>query len=215
VSIKLRIAAAAVWAWWRGLPGRIRLAAVVAVIAVTGLIWQYGPEPGGHTQRGAAAPTSTTANPALGRAPASAETGACEPDPSSCAGSMPWATAGAVPAPVPLPPVDFNPADARTVAQRFATNFADPGTSREDWLARITPDLSPGLVDQYRLTSYANVINSALDSVSDAQNPGSGAVSFTAAYRDGDRIEIRLSGGIEGWKVVAVLPIDPTPAGSA
>ena len=96
---------------------------------------------------------------------------------------------------------------ARAAAQRFATNFATPNGNRDDWLARISGDVSDQLAEQYRLTDIRNVTQADVTSVDGPVRQEPGTITFDVDYSDGSRIEIRLEAGTEGWKVIDVLPL--------
>jgi hypothetical protein len=96
---------------------------------------------------------------------------------------------------------------ARATAQRFATNFGTPNGNRDDWLARIAPDVSAQLAEQYRLTDIRNVTQADVTSVDGPVRQEPGTLSFDVDYSDGSRIEIRLETGTEGWKVINVVPL--------
>lgn len=108
-------------------------------------------------------------------------------------------------------------ADTRAVVTRFATNFGTPNGNQDDWLARIRPDVSIQLIEQYRLTDIRNVTQAAVTAVDGpvAQEPAS--LTFDVTYDDGSRIEVRMETGPDGWKAVNVLPLSsnglPAPSG--
>ena len=97
---------------------------------------------------------------------------------------------------------------ARATAQRFATNFGTPNGNRDDWLARICPDVSAQLAEQYRLTDIRNVTQADVTSVDGPVRQEPGTITFDVDYSDGSRIEIRLETGTEGWKVINVAATD-------
>ncbi|MBS4730592.1 hypothetical protein MSM1_20480 [Mycobacterium sp. SM1] len=190
-------------AWVRCIPARTRLGAGIAVIALAGLIWQHH----SHTEQagGPATQPPAASSPTSPPASGSAEFGD-NPD------------VGQLPAPTVAPQAASTDA-ARAVAARFATNFATPNGNRDDWLARISADVSPQLMEQYRLTDIRNVHQALLNSVQGPLDERDGAAAFRATYNDGSQIEIRLETAADGWKVVNVLPISseaapaaPTPA---
>src|SRR5271166_561881 len=178
--------------WVRRIPLRIRLGVVVGIVAVAGLIWQHTSHvdagSGDHHQQ---RPAASAATPAP--APPPGEFG---DDPN----------VGQLPPPTVAPQVASLDA-ARAVAQRFATNFGSPNGTRDDWLARISADVSAQLMEQYRLTDIRNVTQAGLQSVDGPLDELPGAVAFRATYSDGSQIEIRLEIAADGWKVVNVLPV--------
>lgn len=109
----------------------------------------------------------------------------------------------------PTVSVDANSvADARTVVTRFATNFGSPNGNRDDWLARISPDVSAQLVEQYRMTDIRNVTQAAVSAVDGPVRQGPASVTFDVTYDDQSRVEIRMETGPDGWKAVNVLPLN-------
>ncbi|KEF94851.1 hypothetical protein K883_05275 [Mycobacterium sp. TKK-01-0059] len=188
--------------WWlRRVPLRIRLGVIAGIVAVAGLCWQYSTHHGDagaserHQQRPAA---SATPAPAPAAPPADY-------------GDNP--EVGQLPAPTVAPQLASIDA-ARALAARFATNFASPNDNHDDWLARISPDVSQQLIEQYRLTDIRNVPQAAVSSLDGPLDELPGAVAFRATYNDGTQIEIRLALAADGWKVANVVPVnsDPAPA---
>ncbi|OJZ66755.1 hypothetical protein BRW65_26820 [Mycobacterium paraffinicum] len=195
--------------WWRlrwrvrRVPLRIRLGVIAGIVAVAGLCWQYSTHHGDadaserHQQRPAA---SATPAPAPAAPP---------PD----YGDNP--EVGQLPAPTVAPQLASIDA-ARALAARFATNFASPNDNHDDWLARISPDVSQQLIEQYRLTDIRNVPQAAVSSLDGPLDELPGAVAFRATYNDGTQIEIRLALAADGWKVANVVPVNsdtaPAPA---
>jgi len=185
---------------WRRVPLRTRVAVLMGVIAVTGLVWQHHT----HTEQAGRRPApppvtsgaTTPANPAqLGPAPpgdGGVDSSVGQSDPATI---------------VPDASVDA----ARATAQRFAANFASPNGNFDDWLARISADLSAQLKEQYRLTDIRNVTQATVVTVSGPVNQLPGTMAFQVTYSDGSRIEIRVEMGVEGWKVINVLPLNSTP----
>lgn len=179
-----------VMAWWRRVPRRAHLGLAVAVLAIAALAWQH------HSHAAAkphdvAPPTAATAAPAPGSAP----------------------EMGDAPAVGQLAPPTIDPSDAaaqdagRAAAKRFATNFATPNGNRDDWLARISCDVSAQLAEQYRLTDIRNVTQADVTSVDGPVRQEPGTITFDVNYSDGSRIEIRLEAGAENRKVINVLPL--------
>jgi hypothetical protein len=187
--------------WWQRISRRMLLGLGVAVLAIGTLVWQHydgttpGQPPAATTPTTSSAPTPTP--PAQG-----------SPD------------LGDDPDVDQLPPATLAAADpatqdaARTTAQRFATNFATPNGNREDWLSRLTPDVSLQLARQFRLTDIRNVTQAAVTEVTGPVRQEPGSAVFDVGYDDGSRIEIQLEDGTEGWKVVDVEPL-ASPDGSA
>jgi hypothetical protein len=173
-------------AWWRRVPRRAHLGLAVAVLAIAALAWQH------HSH--AAAKPHDVAPPA-----------------AATAGSAP--EMGDAPAVGQLAPPTIDPSDAaaqdagRAAAKRFATNFATPNGNRDDWLARISGDVSAQLAEQYRLTDIRNVTQADVTSVDGPVRQEPGTITFDVNYSDGSRIEIRLEAGAENWKVINVLPL--------
>lgn len=164
------------------------LGAVVCVAAVVGLAWHHHQSTVGQQQQ----PTTAVSAPVQ-----------AAPDPADLGDT----SAGQL-AP-PTVSVDASSmADARTVVTRFATNFGSPNGNRDDWLARITPDVSAQLVEQYRMTDIRNVTQAAVSAVDGPVRQGPASVTFDVTYDDQSRVEIRMETGPDGWKAVNVLPLD-------
>jgi hypothetical protein len=182
--------------WVRRIPPRIRLGVVVAIVAMAGLFWQntshVDARSGHHHQQRPTASAAPTPAPETAAAP------------GEYFGDNP--NVGQLPAPTVAPQVASIDA-ARAVAQRFSTNFGSPNGNRDDWLARISPDTSAQLMEQYRLTDIRNVTQAAVQSVDGPLNELPGAAAFHATYSDGSQIEIRVEIASDGWKVVNVLPV--------
>lgn len=168
---------------------RIVAGAAAAAVAIAGLAWHHHHE----ATVGQAQLPNTAVNAAVSTVPDPADLG------DISAGQL---------AP-PTVNVDANSvAVAREVVTRFATNFASPNGNREDWLARITPDVSAQLVEQYRLTDIRNVTQAAVSAVDGPVRQGPASVTFDVTYDDQSRIEIRMETGPDGWKAVNVLPLN-------
>jgi hypothetical protein len=173
-------------AGWRRIPRRALMGVAVALAAIAALAWQH------HSH-------------------AAAKPHAVPPPAAAVAGSAP--DMGDAPAVGQLAPPTLGPNDAaaqdaaRAAAQRFATNFATPNGNRDDWLARISPDVSAQLAEQYRLTDIRNVTQADVTSVDGPVRQEPGTITFDVDYSDGSRIEARLEAGTEGWKVINVLPL--------
>lgn len=116
---------------------RVLIAAIIAVAAIAGLIWQhYDQQPDAGTPSPPAASVSTPA-----QTPGSTFEQLAPPTVSMDANSA---------------------ADAKAVVTRFATNFGSPNGNHDDWLARLTPDVSVQLIEQFRLTDIRNVTQAAV-----------------------------------------------------
>lgn len=186
--------------WWRRIPLRTRLGVFVGAIAIAGLVWQHQ---SGLDEKTADQPTGQ----ATTTAPADIDEGddhdhdghaigEYQPDPSEL-----------------LAPPDYTSEAAGVTAERFAANFASPNGNFDDWLARISPDVTAELQDQYRLTDIRNVPQTTVQSVTGPLNDLTATPVFQAAYSDGSRVEITVEMDIEGWKVTSVIPLDtPAPA---
>jgi hypothetical protein len=188
--------------WWQRIPRRVLLGLAVAVLAIGALVWQHYDTTAGQ-QPAASSPTTSSAPGPTPPAQGSPDLGD-DPD----VDQLPPATLAAT-----------DPATqdaARATAQRFAANFAAPNGNREDWLSRITPDVSLQLARQYRLTDIRNVTQAAVTDVTGPVRQAPGTATFDVGYDDGSRIEIQLEDGTEGWKVIDVEPLttvdDPASA---
>jgi hypothetical protein len=164
---------------------------LIAVVAVAGLAWQHYSSvetttPGSDLQAVQEGEINHDDHDHDGHA-----LGEYQPDPSE----LP-------------PPPDFSPEAARVTAERFATNFASPNGNRDDWLARISPDVMPELLDQYRLTDIRNVPQATVAQVSGPMAADPAAPTFRVAYSDGSSVETTLEMAIDGWKVSSVVPVD-------
>lgn len=179
---------------WGRVPARTRMGLLIAVVAMAGLAWQH------HTS---AEPASQPAAPSAPAAVAAtdhshdvaddAAVGEYQPDPSDVA-----------------PRLDLSPEAARATVERFATNFASPNGDRDDWLARITPDVVPDLLDQYRTTDIRNLPEASVQAIT-GPLPGDAATpSFHVVYSEGTNIEVRLEMSGDGWVVATVLPLAPS-----
>ncbi|QNJ89959.1 hypothetical protein HZU40_00425 (plasmid) [Mycolicibacterium fluoranthenivorans] len=178
-----------VMAAWRRIPRRAQLGLAVAALAVAALAWQH--HSATATPHDVAPPAAAAAAPAPGSAP----------------------DLGDAPTVGQLAPPTIGPSDpaaqdaARATVQRFATNFATPNGNRDDWLARITGDVSAQLAEQYRLTDIRNVTQADVTSVDGPVHQEPGTITFDVDYSDGTRIEIRLEASTDGWNVINVLPL--------
>lgn len=180
--------------WWRRIPPRARLGVLTGLIAIGGLLWQHQTFLNEPVDRSTQQVTSVDTHIHAERTPNDDghARGEYQPDPSG----------------LPAPP-DYSPQAARTTAQRFAANFASPNGNFDDWLARISPDVSAQLQGQYRLTDIRNVTQATVTTLDGPLDSQPGAAAFRATYNDGSQIEIRLEMGADGWKVVNVLPLAP------
>lgn len=201
--------------WWRirtllrRTPGRVKLGIGIGVLALAGLIWQHdNPAPVPAAGRPAAAVSHdsgisaepSAADPAAAAAPDNGQN-------SNDAGAQGDPTATVVP--------DGSVEGARATAQRFATNFATPNGDAADWLNRISPDLSLQLETQYRSTDIRNVPQAGVQALTGPVSQQPGSMAFDVTYTDGNRIEVRVEMGTEGWKVINVLPLGAGAAGGA
>ena len=176
---------------WRRIPLRTRMGLLIAVVAIAGLAWQHYSSvetaaPGSDQQAAQEGEINHDGHDHDGHA-----LGEYQPDPSE----LP-------------PPPDFSPEAARVTAERFATNFASPNGNRDDWLARISPDVMPELLDQYRLTDIRNVPQATVAQVNGPMTADPAVPTFQVAYSDGSSVEATLEMAIGGWKVSSVVPLD-------
>jgi hypothetical protein len=185
---------------WRRIPLRTRMGLLIAVVAIAGLAWQHYSSvetaaPGSDQQAAQEDEINHDGHDHDGHA-----LGEYQPDPSE----LP-------------PPPDFSPEAARVTAERFATNFASPNGNRDDWLARISPDVMPELLDQYRLTDIRNVPQATVAQVNGPMTADPAVPTFQVAYSDGSSVEATLEMAIGGWKVSSVVPLDSPaePTGTA
>ena len=178
-------------AGWQRIPRRVLLGVAVALAAIAALAWQH------HS--GAATKAHNEQRPAAG-APAL-------PPPAISPSDAAVPPVGQLAPPTITSDDPASQDAARATAQRFATNFGSPYGNRDDWLARIAPDVSAQLAEQYRLTDIRNVTQADVTSVDGPVRQEPGTLSFDVAYSDGSRIEIRLETGTEGWKVINVVPL--------
>ena len=180
---------------WRRIPLRTQMGLLIAVVAIAGLAWQH------YSNVETAAPRSDQQAAQEGEINHEDHDhdghalGEYQPDPSE----LP-------------PPPDFSPEAARVTAERFATNFASPNGNRDDWLARISPDVMPELLDQYRLTDIRNVPQATVAHVNGPMAADPAVPTFQITYSDGSSVETTLEMAIGGWKVSSVVPVD-SPAG--
>lgn len=187
---------------WSRIPLRARMGLLVAVVAIAGLAWQhhYGEPAAPPAPQEQAAEEGAINHDGHDHGEDGHAHGEYQPDPSE----LP-------------PPPDFSPEAARVTAERFATNFASPNGNRDDWLARVTPDVMPELADQYRLTDIRNLPQAAVTQVSGPLTGDAAAPTFQVDYSDGTRVETTLEMDISGWKVSTVVPVSTPvdPAGPA
>ncbi|MEY8019136.1 hypothetical protein [Mycobacterium servetii] len=194
--------------WWRirgqvrRVPARARWVLVIGVIALGGLAWQHHDHAGAGHDASSSSSTPSSAAPSGAAPPGGGDQGG---DPGAFANE---------PGLGPTPVVDSSVESARATAQRFATNFASPGASAQDWYARLAPDLSAQLQEQYRLTDLRNVPQATVQAVTGPLNQMPGTMAFDITYSDSTRVEVRVEMGTEGWKVINVLPLD-SAGGSA
>ncbi len=192
---------------WRRIPLRTRMGLLIAVVAIAGLAWQHfssvettAPRP--DQQAAQEGEINHDDHDHSGHA-----LGEYQPDPSE----LP-------------PPPDFSREAARVTAERFATNFASPNGNRDDWLARISGDVMPELLDQYRLTDIRNVPQATVAHVTGPIAADPAVPTFQVTYSDGSSVETTLEMAVGGWKVSSVVPVDspadpagpvPSPAATA
>ena len=188
---------------WRRIPARTRMGLLIAMVAIAGLAWQHYSSV--ETQTAATRSDQQAADGEINHEGHNHDDdghalGEYQPDPSE----------------LPAPP-DFTPEAARVTAERFATNFAAPGGNRDDWLTRISGDVMPELLDQYRLTDIRNVPQAAVTQVSGPMAADPAAPTFHVVYSDASSVEVTLEMAVDGWKVSTVVPVDSpaAPAGPA
>lgn len=185
---------------WRRIPLRTRMGLLIAVVAIAGLAWQHnsGVETAAPRPDQQAADEGEVNHDGHDHDHDGHALGEYQPDPSD----LP-------------PPPDFSPEAARVTAERFAANFASPNGNRDDWLARIGPDVMPELLDQYRLTDIRNVPQAIVTQVNGPMAADPVAATFQVAYSDGSSVEATLEMAVGGWKVSTVVPVDSPaePAG--
>jgi hypothetical protein len=185
---------------WRQIPGRTRLGMVIAVVAIAGLIWQHYNAPDTTGDQGGQSTAESTEDAHAGHdhGDDGHAHGESQPDPATMAA-----------------PPDFSPEAARVTAERFAANFASPNGNHDDWLARISPDVMPELLDQYRLTDVRNIPQTVVVQVSGPMANNPAVPTFQVSYGDGSRVETTLEMDVAGWKVSSVVPIDAPAAPAA
>ena len=182
---------------WQQIPVRTKMGMLVAVLAISGLAWQHYSD--SDTDTAAPDPQQSQQAPP-GQIPADHDG---------------HALGEYQPAPSELPPAqDFSVEAARLTAERFTTNLASPNGNRDDWLARISPDAMPELLDQYRLTDIRNVPQASVAQISGPLTADPAIPTFEVTYTDGSRVETTVEMTIDGWKVSSVVPLD-TPADPA
>lgn len=179
---------------WRRIPQRTRMGLLIAVVAIAGLAWQH------YAAEDAAAPQAD--QPA-------AEQGEINHDGHDHDHGDGHALGEFQPDPSDLPPPpDFSPEAARVTVERFAANFASPNGNREDWLARLSPDVMPELLDQYRLTDIRNVPQATVTEVKGPLSSDPAIPTFQVVYSDGSSVESSVGMDIGGWKVSTVVPVE-------
>lgn len=185
---------------WRRIPLRNRMGLLIAVVAIAGLAWQHNStsETAAPRPDQQAAQDGEVSHDSLDHG--GHALGEYQPDPSELAA-----------------PPDFSPEAARATAERFASNFASPNGNRDDWLTRISGDVMPELLDQYRLTDIRNVPQTTVAQVNGPMAADPAVPSFQVAYSDGSTVETTLEMAVDGWKVSSVVPLDSPaiPAGPA
>lgn len=144
-------------------------------------------------------------------APASAPPSSAQaPDDST------YAAVPTIDAPPPTGQPATGPADQ--VAAGFAADYGNPGTGKDDWLARISRWTSPQLSDGYRLTDPNRLPGAVFQHLSPPLNDDSGTIVYNAIY-DTMTLEIRLGFVEDRWQVIAALDTqshvaDVSPPGS-
>lgn len=174
-----------------------KVGVIVAIVAVAGLVWidhtnSQTPEPDAAPQTSASATTTDSEE-----SPAEQDT---------AAGTYEIPGNGTIPVP------DASVNAARGTAERFATNFGSPNGNFDDWYARISPDISLQLREQYRLTDIRNVAQNTVTKLLGPLNQLPGTMAFDIVYSDNSRIEVRVEMGVEGWQVINVVPLQENPA---
>lgn len=188
---------------WRRIPQRTRMGLLIAVIAIAGLAWQHH----SSSEVDTAAPQAD---------PPAAERGEINHDGHDHGDGHALGEYQPDPSDLPPPP-DFSPEAARVIVERFAANFASPNGNRDDWLARLTPDVMPELLDQYRLTDIRNVPQATVTQVKGPLSSDPAIPTFQVVYSDGSSVEASVGMDISGWKVSTVVPVEspiapPAPA---
>jgi hypothetical protein len=186
MTLSVRARARRLRRWARRIPVRSRLGVSVAMIALAGLAREH------HSHNDS--PPITASWPLTAHSTPSAG------DYGENAGQQ------QLPAPTVAPQAASLDA-ARTVAARFAANFATPDNNRDDWLARIDGDVSIQLREQYQLTDVRNVTQAAVSTVEGPLDQLPGAVVFRADYSDGSQVQLHLELEVDGWKIVNVVPV--------
>ncbi len=189
---------------WRAMPTRTRVGVLIAVIALAGLMWQHStakapaPAPAAEAHNHSHDEDDLTGH-AVGEYqlpdPDEEATLRCRQRPGLQCGMT----------------VDLTLPAARDTAQRFASNFASPNGNRDDWLARVSADVTPGLAAQYRLTDIRNVPQATVTEVNGPTDQMPGAMTFEATYNDGTKLALVVAMAGDSWKVDSVVPI-PSPA---
>lgn len=190
--------------WWRQRSRGFKVGIIIGGIAVAGLVWQHYTVADMPARQHEVAEQPNADEQAgedlhAGHDHSGHAHGEYQPDPTD----LP-------------PPPDYTTEAARAITERFAANFGAPNGNLEDWLARITPDVSEQLAEQYRLTDIRNIPQATVVSVTGPVNTQAASPAFQVAYSDGSRVEIAVDMDIEGWKVGSVVPLDaatsPEPA---
>ena len=192
--------------WWRRLSHGLKLGIVIGGIAVAGLVWQHYTAADMPAREQVAEQPSTDEQAGEDLHAGHDHDGHAhdefQPDPTD----LP-------------PPPDYTTEAAHALTERFAANFASPNGNLQDWLARITPDVSEQLAGQYRLTDIRTIPQATVVSVIGPVSNQAASPVFEVAYSDGSRVQITVDMDIEGWKVGTVVPLDaatePGPAPGA
>lgn len=112
----------------------------------------------------------------------------------------------------PVPPAVLQPrfAAAAAAAAGFAADYANPGTGKDDWFARVSHWTTPQLTAGYRMTDPNRLPSAAFQRLSPPLNSDSATVLFDAYY-DTMTLEIRVVWLDERWQVAAALDTTTTP----
>lgn len=176
-------------------------AAVVGVLLLQSPTTQPPTGPSGATATTAPAATGSAAVPshvdgsahahepeALGSPPVT------EPQPAT-------SLSGPPPTAEPLPAPPWQP-----TARGFASAFTQPGSSQDDWLARVTPWTSTYLTGQYQLADHRRLPTAMLLELT-ATATGETSVEFLATYDTGLKLLCRAELEPSGWKIIAAEPV--------
>lgn len=173
---------------------------IVGVVALAALLWWWFAGRSDTTSITVITPAPTSAPPTEDHAP----------------DDLPEAPVPTVDAPAPtgLPATGT----AEQVAAGFAADYGNPGSDKDDWLARISRWTSPQLADGYRMTDPNRLPQAVFQHLSPPLNNDSGTIVYNAIY-DTMTLEIRLGFVEDRWQVIAALDTqsqvaDVSPPGS-